>query len=270
MILVTGATGNIGRSLVGRLAGAGAEVRALTRSPGRATVPAGVGVVEGDLEDPGSLRPALTGVEAIFLLRTGDTDTSQILKTAAEAGTARVVTVSSLLAQTHPDSSVGRTLLRGEQVVRDSGLEWTILRPWEFFSNLLFWAPAIRSDGVVRAPRPGLPSPAIDPRDIASVAASALLEDGHGGKTYPLTGPATLTPQEKIAAISAALGRPLRFEEDPSLATEDPADDLAAAVSFPGVCAVASPGALSTVEDVTGVPATAFRQWAIEHADSFR
>ncbi len=194
MILVTGATGNIGGALIGKLGKAGVPVRALSRSPDRAAFPAGVEAVEGDLTDPDSLRSALRGVDALFLLQPGTTDTSQILESAAEAGVHQVVTVSSLFAQTHPESFIGRNLLHSEQIVRESGLEWTILRPWEFASNTLAWAAAIRAEGVVRAPRSGVPSPAIDPDDIAAVAASALLEDGHCGAVYPLTGPAAVTP----------------------------------------------------------------------------
>lgn len=279
MVLVTGVNGNVGRVLVQRLAQAGVATRALTRHPARTEVPAGVELVEGDLTNAASLERALEGAAGLYLpLVAGDlanrVDLDAVMALARQARVERVTLVSSLLAQTHPESLAGRTALQGEQIVRDSGLAWTILRPWEFASNVLAWVAAIRGEGTVRVPTSGRPSPAIHPADIAAVAFHALTESGHEGKIHALTGPEELTPRDKVNAIAAALGRELAFVEqsDPDLLEEmgrRAPDEATAKLMIPGVCGLESPGALPTVREVTGVPARTFRQWAREHAGAF-
>ncbi|PTL76065.1 SDR family oxidoreductase [Vitiosangium sp. GDMCC 1.1324] len=280
MIVVTGATGSVGSALLKQLKEAGVAARAVTRDAKRAAVPVGVEVAEGDLTKPESLENAFSGASALFLLMTaGDVanrvDLAAVVGLARRAGVKRVVLVSSLLAQTHPDSFPGRSSLQGEQIVRDSGLAWTLLRPWEFASNVLAWAPAIRAEGIVRVLTSGLPSPAIHPADIASVAFRVLTEDGHEGAIYPLTGPQGLTPQDKVRAIGAAMGREPSFveQDDPraleQLARQAP-DEVSAKLMIPGVCGLESPGPLSTVELLTGVPARTFQQWAHDNVNAFR
>ncbi|WP_438388758.1 SDR family oxidoreductase [Actinopolyspora saharensis] len=276
MILVTGATGNIGSVLVRQLVESGGALRALTRDATRAVVPSGVEVVEGDLGRPESLRPVWEGVESLFLLRTGNEDTEAVLRSARQAGVEHVVMVSSLLAETHPGSPIGGGALQGEQVVRDSGMSWTILRPWEFASNALWWAWEIREHGVVRTAGGDVGSPVIDPADIASVAGRVLTERGHGERIYPLTGPVEITPRERVRSIGRALGRDLVFEE---LTAEEErerlkqfmpeeAADLVADVDSGG--GQQDPGIRTTVEDLTGIPPRTFEQWVNDHADSFR
>lgn len=276
MILVTGATGNIGSVLVRQLAERGAPVRALTRDARRAVVPSGVDVVEGDLGQPESLRPAWEGVESLFLLQTGNEDTEAVLRSARKAGVERIVMVSSLLAETHPESPIGGGAIQGEQVVRDSGMPWTILRPWEFTSNALWWAQAIREHGVVRAAGGDAGSPVIDPADIASVAGRVLTERGHGERIYPLTGPVEVTPRERVRSIGRVLGRDLVFEE---LTVEEererlkqfmPEEVAESMVENNSGDGQQGPGIRTTVEDVTGVPPRTFEQWVNDHADSFR
>ena len=279
MMLVTGVNGNVGRVLVRLLAKAGVPARALTRYPGRTEVPAGVELVEGDLTKAASLERALEGTTGLYVPRAaGDlanrVDLEAITALARGAGVKRVVLVSSLLAQTHPASLAGRMALHGEQTVRDSGLPWTILRPWELASNALAWVAAIRGEGTVRVPTSGLPSPAIHPADIAAVAFHALTESGHEGKIHALTGPEELTPRDKVSALGAALGRDLGFIEhaDPELLAQmalRAPDEATAKLMIPGVCGLESPGALDTVQQVTGAPARTFRQWALDHAGAF-
>ncbi|MGI5292112.1 NAD(P)H-binding protein [Nonomuraea polychroma] len=272
MILVTGATGNMGLPLMRRLAGSGADIRATTRDErrARALLPPGTQIEEGDLAQPDFLEKALRDVDKLFLfLEAGDP--ARVLEVASDVGVPYVVLVTSLLAETRPRSFVGQLALGTEQLMWESGFSGTVLRPWEYASNTLAWAREIQSGDVVRKPSAGLPSPVIDPADVAAVAALALLEDGHDGRTYALTGPAELTAQDKVAALSAALGREVTFEEngEPELlakirnAPEEVAEEF-------GVCFMESPGVLSTVEDVTGRRPRAFSEWALEHSAAFK
>ncbi|WAL64521.1 NAD(P)H-binding protein [Amycolatopsis cynarae] len=267
MILVTGATGNVGRVVLDKLSAAGQDVRALIRNPARASMPPGVEAVPGDLADPASLSAALSGVDRMFLLLPPGTHPAPVVETALRSGVAHITMLGSLTAQTHPDSPVGRGTLHAEQALRDSGLGWTALRAWEFASNTLAWAPSIRDTGVVEVPHGGLPSPVIDPADIASVAATVLAQadrGGHDGKIYPLTGPEDLTVADKVGMIAAALGRELKLED------HNDAQAAAEAMWLPGVCTIEGPGVLPTVEDITGTPARSFRQWANDHVHAFR
>lgn len=265
MILVTGATGNIGRAVVKLLSASGTEFHALTRDPSRA--PAGVEAVQGDLTDPTTLPAALAGHDAMFLLLPPRTDPGPIVVAARDAGVRYLTMVGSLTAQTNPESPVGRGTLRGEQVLRESGLRWTVLRAWEFASNTLGWAPSIRDRGVVDVLTVGEPSPVIDPADIGSAAATVLTEmDGgdHDAQIYSLTGPENLTVEDKVRAIGTALGRELKLEN------KNDEQAAAQAMWLPGVCTVPGPGVLSTVEDLTGAPARTFQQWADDHVAAFR
>ncbi|SDP73532.1 Uncharacterized conserved protein YbjT, contains NAD(P)-binding and DUF2867 domains [Actinopolyspora xinjiangensis] len=271
MILVTSATGNIGRRLVRELHGAGFAVRATTRNPGGADLPAGVEVVHGDLADPSSLRDAFAGVDGVFLLGSPG-DVPGMLHLAAEEGVRRVVLVSSLLAETHPDSFIGSGALAGEKAVRDSGLAWTVLRPWEFTSNALWWAPSIREHGSVYSHEVPEGSQVVDPADIAAVAARALTEPGHERRIHPLTGPERLTVARRVAVLSEELARPVEFVE---LSTEQarqrmlrymPAGIVEDMLSTEG----GDPGLPDTVRRITGRPARTFRQWAREHVEAFR
>lgn len=271
MILVTGATGKIGGAL---LAGLRDEpVRALTRDLSRAAFPAEVEAVEGDLTaDP---RPLLKGVRALFLLR-GLAPEAPIIDAAVEAGVEHVVLVSSITVLTHPHLPEAGTNRAVEDLVRDSGLTWTILRPTQFASNTLLWARSIRDHATVHAPYADVGLPAIHPRDIAAVARKALTDTVHSGRTYELTGPALVTPRQQTAAIATAIGRPLSLVE----LTRDQAhhdltpffgDQTASVLDLMGgdtneeLLTVRD-----TVDQVTGRPATPFIQWAVDNADAFR
>ncbi|MER6910128.1 NAD(P)H-binding protein [Streptomyces sp. NPDC000594] len=209
-ILVTGATGNVGRHVLTRLTGAGQEVRALTRRPGSVAPAPGVRVVEGDLTRPGSLPPALEGVRTMLLFPVGEA-VDEVVSLAVEAGVRRVVVLSSAAVTAGHDREYHYPV---EQAVERSGLEWTHVRPGEFALNsLLLWGPSVRAERRVvdvDLDTPGIP---IHEQDIADVIADALLDDRHAGQAYSIAGPQELTPRERIAAISAALGEPLRVTE---------------------------------------------------------
>jgi uncharacterized protein YbjT (DUF2867 family) len=206
-VLVTGGTGTVGRHVVRHLREAGEQVRVLTRDPSRVTLP-DVEVVAGDLADTTTLPAAFDGVSAAHLITFGKggylplDNGEEIVDLAARHGVRRVSVLGGW-----QESTV-------EPALRSSDLAWTFLAPVEFMANTLHdWGPRLRSSGVVREPYGNRVSPAVHESDIAAVAATALTSDGHAGRTYTLTGPALITPREKVRLLSDATGRDLRFEE---------------------------------------------------------
>jgi uncharacterized protein YbjT (DUF2867 family) len=208
MIVITGATGNVGRPLVETLTAAGEKVNAVSR--GEADLPDGVTHHRADLAEPEGMKTAFEGAERLFLLaRDPELDVVPVLDAAKTAGITHVVLLSSLRTVTRMDPSQDAF----ESAVMESGLEWTMLRPGGFHSNAFLWAEAIRGERAVSAPFGDVGLPLIDPIDIAEAAAKALTEDGHESKAYALTGPALVTPREQAAAIAAAIGQEVRFNE---------------------------------------------------------
>ncbi|MGK5533760.1 NAD(P)H-binding protein [Streptomyces sp. URMC 129] len=273
---MTGATGNVGAEVVAALTGAGQRVRALVRDPAKASLPAGAEAVAGDLNKPASLADALAGVRGLFLLP-GYADMADTLEFAMRAGVDRVVLLSGGSAETGDmDNAVARYMILSEQAVRDSGLPWTVLRPRSFMSNALRWLPQLAAGDVVRVPFADVPTASIDPADIAAVAAAALLNDGHEGQVYDLTGPEPLLPADQVAVLAGVLGRDLRCE---GLSTEEARAEMSASMPTPYVDAFFSffaDGTLDektvypTVREVTGREPRTFEDWARAHADAFR
>lgn len=278
MIVVTGATGKVGRQVVERLTDRGLSVRAVARDPDAAALPTGVEVVRGDLADPKSLEAHLSGVEAVFRLwpftspETAADLAPRVVEVIARS-VPRIVYLSAQAAIGQPDSFWAVV----ERAIEQSGATWTFLQPTGFATNTLGWADQIRTDGVVRQPYGDAARSLIDERDIAAVAVHALTEDGHCGARYVLTGPATLTQAEQVQAIAAAIHRPLRWEELPREAARqelvDAFDDaeLADAALDAWAGFVSRPETVtSTVHDITGQPARTYGQWAIDNAAAFR
>jgi uncharacterized protein YbjT (DUF2867 family) len=282
MILVTGATGTVGRELVAELARRGAKVRALSRNPAAAAFPAGVETVAADLGDAGTLGLALAGIERVFMLATGPArlgHETSLVAAARRAGAARLVKLSALtVADSAADDIITRWHRATEQAVTGSGLAWTILRPGAFMSNTMSWVGMIRHQGRVFAPFPGIRTAAIDPADVAASAAAVLLEDGHEGQAYPLTGPELISARDQAAMLGQALGREIGITEIPPEAarqrmiqTGTPAqivDAVLATLAGAGT----GPGALvhPAVRQLTGRPPRRFRDWAMRHAAAFR
>jgi uncharacterized protein YbjT (DUF2867 family) len=270
-ILVAGATGTVGRHLVEQLNQAGHPVRALTRNPAKANVSDGVEVVVGDLMTPATLAPALDGITGLHLINFGGDDYAPlktghaIVAMAEKAGVQRV------------------TVLRGgakgalELAVESSSLAWTFLQPVEFMAGALDWAESIRAEGVVKQAFGSRKTAIVHEADIASVAATVLLEDGHAGKTYTITGPEVLTPPTMVRILGAAIGRDIKFIE----LTEAQAREQWRAAGFSqevieffvwahGNTPPEGYTVVPTVEQVTGRPPRTFAQWTAEHIKDFR
>jgi uncharacterized protein YbjT (DUF2867 family) len=216
-ILVTGATGNVGSSLVSELTGRGVPARAFVRDPDRAAAVLGpdVELAVGDFADPASIRAALDGVEVVFLACGNlppqlDYETN-VIDAAARAGVRRLVKLSALGAAPGSPVAFWDWHARIERHLEASGVPAVVLRPRYYMTNLLGFVETVRSAGAVFAPADGVKVPMIDPRDVAAAAAAVLTEDGHEGRAYELTGPEAVTFHDVAAHLSELRGRPVRF-----------------------------------------------------------
>ncbi|WP_326674309.1 SDR family oxidoreductase [Streptomyces sp. NBC_01257] len=279
MIVVTGATGNVGRPLTQALANAGEQVTAVSRHA--APVPDGVRHILADLADPQGLAPALDGAKALFLLLSGDLHApgarpADIIDLAAASGVRRVVLLSSQGVATRPTGPSRIAMRAVEDALRESGLDWSVLRPGGFASNAFAWAESVRTQGTAAAPFGDVGVPVVDPTDIAEVAAACLLDDRHTGGIFELTGPEVITPRQQAEAIASALGSPVRFheltrEEAKAAMTRfvplELADDTLDIISAP------NPAELrisSDVEQVLGRAPHRFNDWAVRNIAAFR
>ncbi|MBD0707890.1 MULTISPECIES: NAD(P)H-binding protein [unclassified Streptomyces] len=281
MIVVTGATGNIGRPLVAALAEAGQEVVAVSRRPLPSGLPEGVRHAQADLGDFESIRPVLQGADAFFILLAGELNgpgepAADLLAIAKEAGVKRVVLVSSQLAGTRSDTLSHNRLREFEAAVRDSGLEWTILRPGGFASNSFAWAEPVRTQRSVFHPFGDVALPVVDPADIADVAAVALTQGGHAGQTYVITGPEAITPRRQAEVIAEALGEGVTYVD---LTREAAAEQMAQFMPPPVVegtlDVLGSPLPVEQqvspdVEKVLLRPARSYGDWVSRNLPAFR
>lgn len=275
MFLVTGATGNIGGELVRALADSGEQVRALTRGGASNSLPDGSTQVAGDLNDPDSLRPALAGVRAMFLLP-GYQDAARTLAYARDAKVGHVVMLSGNSAGSGDTSNaVSAYMIEAETILKDSGIPWTIIRPYGFMSNTLQWIPQLAHGDQVTAPFANVAIAMIDPYDIAAVAAQALTEPGHEGQIYQVTGPEPLRPADRVRILGTVLNRDLTFRPQPDdearaeMSAAMPQKYVDAFFSFyvDGTLDESTP--LPTVAELTGRPPRTFEQWAKAHASAF-
>ena len=280
-ILIIGATGNIGRQVVSQLIETRSQVRALIRNPDGASLPPQVEVMQGDLASPNTLDACLAGIDTVFLVWTAPAASvgDAIAKIAKYAR--RVVFLSAPLKTQHPffqQPNSSRILAEHvERTIESSDLEWTHLRPGIFALNSRhFWGPQIKRGDLVRWPYLAAPTAPIDERDIAAVAVRTLIEDGHAGMEYVITGPRSLSQREQISTIGGAMSRSLRIEEMspeevrregllemPPAVVDKLMDAWAAGLGQPAFVT-------STVEEVTGKPARTFAEWVAANIADFR
>jgi uncharacterized protein YbjT (DUF2867 family) len=263
--LVTGATGKAGRQVVAALLEDGHRVRALTRDPARADLPAEVEVVAGDLTKPSSVP--FDGVVGVHLLTVGGDDYAtlgtgpELVDLAVKAGVRRVAVLWN--------GAPGPV----EAAVAASRLDWTVLQPLDFMGNTLHLAPAIRAHGEVAEPFGDVPAAVVDEGDVGAVSAAVLTQDGHAGRTYVLTGPEALTPRQRLAVVAETVGRSLRFVELSEAQARERWRQQGMSAEMADVLASwqGSPHpATDTVERVLGRPARSFARWVAAHVSHFQ
>jgi uncharacterized protein YbjT (DUF2867 family) len=285
MILVTGARGSIARSIVQQLAAAGEPVRAASREPASTALPAQVPVVRADLTDPKTLPKALEGIRKVFLY-SEPRAIDDLLEAARAAGVEQVVLLSSAADDRYPEP-IAQPHHDVEEALVKSEFRWTFLQPRELATNTLRWAPSIRAKGVVQLPYPDSYAASIHERDIAAVAVRALLDAGHDGASYVLTGPETMTQRQQVQRIAAAIGRPVQLEE---LTREQAREQMIKQMTpmikqmtwyTPSTMVDALLDLLvlqdgnpvpttDTVRELIGRPPSTFAEWAVDHAADFR
>jgi uncharacterized protein YbjT (DUF2867 family) len=274
-VLVTGASGNVGRLVVSSLAEAGEEVRAFVRDPDKAPVADAVEVLSGDLTSPQTLVPALREVDRVFLVWPGLPVDPGVVDAIADHAS-RVVYLStdvSDLADDEPPTSFHQEI---ELLIRKSGLSWTFVRPIDFATNTLAWAGQIR-EGVVRLPYGRASRSLIHERDIAEVVTHVLTSPGHDGAKYVITGPESIPQAELARIIGQVIGRDVRWEDLPLDAAREQltaawgnAEFVEARLNAWGSFVESPERVTDTVERLLGRPARTFRSWAEEHAADFR
>jgi uncharacterized protein YbjT (DUF2867 family) len=274
-IVVSGATGNVGRPLVSLLAAAGASVQAVTRTPNAAGFPDGVEVVPSTLD-------ALPGASAVFLnSRALGDQLAHVVAVARHTGVTKLVALSAINADDdfarQPSRVRGDRNKEVEQLSIDSGLDWVSLRPAVFATNFAgMWAAQIRAGDVVGGPYAAASSAPIVEADIAAVAAQALLTDDFVGQQIPLTGPQALTNAELVEVIGTVLRRPLRYAEVPPDAVRQRFIDIGLGAEFADAYTSMLAGAVDNpalvtreVEKIIGRPATPFARWVFDHRHLF-
>lgn len=271
--LVTGATGNVGRQVVSQLLPR--DVRALTRKPNTARLPAGVDVRQGSITD---IESALDGVDTVFLMwPLHSAEPAVSIVDAIKRHARRVVFLSSG-AVTDAGNPIGALHAAVEQAIERPGMEWTHIRPSAFAANALWWVDQIRARDVVSGICGEISMAMLHEADMAAVAVRALTEDGHQGKAHALTGPENLSQIEQVRIIGEVLGRPLQWHEE----TRDEArrrllDDPHFPDSFvdlllDGYAEMRTKPptpVTNTVMDVLGRPARTFREWVVDHRTDF-
>lgn len=265
-ILVTGATGNIGRRIVDRLIDLGAEdICALTNNPAKANLPDGVTAIPGYLGNPESMPAALAGIDQVYLAPLPAT-LDVTLEMIADAGVSYVVALSGRAHwQEHAD-----TIARAPVVSSQLG-------PGEFCENFVMWAPEIAATGTVREPYPDIVQAPISMDDIARVAATLLVnpDPAHHGKMYELTGPQALTRAQIAEQIGVGIGAPVRFERCTPAEAEAAlrlmmGDGAKWYLDLLGARVDAPQRANNLVVELTGAPAMSMTEWAAAHAGHFR
>ncbi len=279
MILVTGATGNVGRELVPQLLAAGEEVRVLVRGLRRAVhLDDRAERAVGDLDRPETLEPAMVGVRALYLIASSR-QVANAVAVARVSGVSHVVRQSTIEAGAVPPLGPGRWHREDEVLIESSGIAWTHLRPTMMMVNTIaWWAESICGEGAVFFPGgDGRVSP-VDPRDVAAVGRAVLTQRGHEGRAYEVTGPELLTIGRMVEVLSRVLGKPLRYVDIPERAAGvwmakrgvplrlvDALVETLGALRSSRFAYVAD-----TVERLTGREGRSFEAWCRENVAAFR
>ncbi len=276
-ILVTGATGSIGKEVLAGLLAAGETARASSRNPKAGDFPAGVEVVRADLGDPGSFAPLLAGVQKVFLYANPQAP-EEFTAAAKEAGVTQVVLLSSnsVLFPDAENNPIAKMHLKVERALEESGLDWTFVRPGYLATNTLRWT-SIRTERVLRTAFPDGSACLVHERDVASVAVRALTDDAHRNQAYLVPGAGPLTVREQVAAIAEALGEAVRLEEvdvatyRAELIEQIPENLADRVIQFKGqIPQVPVEVRVDAVPQLLGRPALSYAEWAKDHVADFR
>lgn len=279
MILITGATGHIGRELIPLVQGKGQVLRVLVRDEKKvAHLDACIERAIGNLDDIHSLRAAMRGVEKVFLVTFETQQDIHVIQAAKEAGVQHIVKLSTLEATEHK-IKIGKWHYEREELIRVSGMDWTFLRPGMFMSNSVdWWAESIKGQNSVFFPggKTGKVAP-IDPRDVAKVAALALTTPGHKGKVYELTGMELFTIGEMVQVIAKITGKSIQYTDIPPIAAKlfmlktGMDKTLVNALMEMLASLRKNEGAIvtETFQHLTGYPPRSFKAWCRENADAF-
>jgi uncharacterized protein YbjT (DUF2867 family) len=280
MILITGATGNVGSELVKELSRRGETFRAAYTSKEKAekAQSANVEPVVADFAKPETLASALAGVDRLFLLSANPPSESAVVRAAKKAGVKHVVKLSVIGA---PDEgfAIGKLHRAVEREIEESGLDFTFLRPNGFMQNLANQqAASVKGQGAFYFPAADARISHVDVRDIARVAATALTGSGHAGNAYELTGPEALTYADMAAALTRVLGTPVSYvaisDADFRRALEGAGTPPPVVEALVDLFAFYRRGGAARVsadiEKVTGKKAVSFEQYARENVAAFR
>jgi uncharacterized protein YbjT (DUF2867 family) len=283
MILVTGGTGAIGSELLRLLSQAAVPARALVRNSNKAQKLPGITWVVGDLARPETLTAAFEGAKTVFLLTHYFEDMVELqhnaIVAARAAGVTHVVKVSAFAATDHSKAPIGIWHYQIEKELQESGMDWTMLQPHHFMTNLAAQAEYVIKEGAIYSPSGDGKIPYVDPRDVAAVAFITLTQPGHFGKTYVVTGSEAISYRQASEIIGAAIGKKLRFvDESPEQAR---ARRIREGVPPSVIESILAIGAYqraggktvtitNTVADLTGRPPRTVAEFVQENASVFR
>src|SRR2546430_6114194 len=281
-VLVTGATGTIGRDVARQLSGKGVSVRAGVRDKAKARKQFGadIALVPFDFENQKTFSEALEGIEKVFLLPPLLPNQIEVMNAfvdaAKRAGVRHIVKLSAIGIDDETRPTAVKWHGANEQHIRESGLAFTFLRPNSFMQNFITYFPP--RNGAIYLPWGNGTASFVDTRDIANVAADVLTSNGHEGKIYTLTGPAALGIAEVARILSEVAGREFNYVDVPEAGARD--GMLQAGVPewqaelIMELHAVNKQNRWSAVtfdiEKITGTPPTDFTQFARDHVEKFR
>jgi uncharacterized protein YbjT (DUF2867 family) len=279
--LVTGATGDVGARVVEQLLHQWERPRIFVRDAQKARTCCGdrVEVFVGDLGDPASLRPALAGIDALFLVNSGPeipVRDQAAAEAAKDAGVKRLVKLSSM--DVEQGLAIGAWHEQGEAAVRASGIPFTFVQPTGFMSNLMAWAKSIQNEGIVRSSTGDGRRAFIHSADIAAVAVKALTTPEYTGESLPITGPEALSFAEATAKIGSVIGKRLAFEtisdeearQRYSAVSGSAAETEAHVALWRAIREDRLAKVTDNVERILGRKPITLDQWAKENAAAFR
>ncbi len=282
-ILVAGATGANGRALLDALSTFDVTVRALVRpaSPAKELLGPAVEIAEGDLTDRATLAPAFEGIDKAYVVTAVLPDTVALFDNfyneARAAGVRHIVKFSGLGASEDSPSEIIRQHAQSDQRLRESGVDYTIIRPNSFFQNMLWQAAAIATTDAFYLPVGDAAQSMIDVRDIAEITATILTSDGHANKTYDLTGPESLSFHDVARIIGEVRGKAVTYvpvtPEAAETAMKEQGMSDWEAHALAEIQALFGTGAYAEVlpdaEGLLGRKPRAFAEFARDYADAF-